>query len=88
SIVAETSYSKFPLIFTMRSFLVFAIVLALVAACHAESFSMSCVTGAGGKMECKRVYSATGSESHSAAGGGETYAEAGGAYGRNEGYYM
>ncbi|GBN86546.1 hypothetical protein AVEN_132289-1 [Araneus ventricosus] len=66
----------------MRSFLVFAIVLALVAACHAESYSTSCVSGPGGKMECKRVYSATGSESHSSAGGGKTYAEAGGAYDR------
>ncbi|KAF8767444.1 hypothetical protein HNY73_020407 [Argiope bruennichi] len=62
----------------MRSLLICAVILALMTTCYSESFSMSCTTLPNGEMSCKKVYSATGSESHSFAGSGRTFAEAGG----------
>ncbi|GBM63145.1 hypothetical protein AVEN_150271-1 [Araneus ventricosus] len=47
--------------FAMKSVFVCMLALALMAACHAESYSMACSTGPDGKMRCIQKQSPDGS---------------------------
>ncbi|PRD20216.1 UNVERIFIED_CONTAM: hypothetical protein NCL1_55217 [Trichonephila clavipes] len=69
------------MIFIMKSFFACVIVLALMTACQAGSFSMSCTTDSHGQMKCVRNSDPNGNmaraSSFSNGVNGEMYAGAG-----------